>query len=243
MGLTGNYFPFKSLALHDKFLRFAILPLKNDFCRILRVSTSSSFLYLFFLFNNSYAFGFHLLLRLSPLEKGHRGLEYQCSFVRLHLFLFAFLIICIESFCIFDYFYRDVWFFIDWFVTLASRFLINVAVSSKEEVIAEINLSIFLRKFRESSLELSILEHCSAKKKSKLNNCAFFFKSVTYSNWHQIHLFFYIHMRFFLGYVQLNFPAVFEDTLLYEISEDFFHLKCNFYMYCFSLELAALCFR
>ena len=50
-------------------------------------------------------------------------------------------------------------------------------------------------------------------------------------------------MRFFLGYVQLNFPAVFEDTLLYEISEDFFHLKCNFYMYCFSLELAALCFH
>ena len=33
-----------------------------------------------------------------PLRKGHRGLEYQCSFVRLYLFLFAFLIICIEAF-------------------------------------------------------------------------------------------------------------------------------------------------
>ena len=33
-----------------------------------------------------------------PLRKGHRGLEYQCSFVRLYLFLFAFLIICIEVF-------------------------------------------------------------------------------------------------------------------------------------------------
>ena len=43
----------------------------------------------------------------------------------------------------------------------------------------------------------------------------------------------------FLAYVQLNFSAVFEDTLLYEISEDFCHLKYNFYMYCFSFKLAA----
>ena len=33
-----------------------------------------------------------------PLREGIRGLEYQCSFVRLYLFLFAFLIICIETF-------------------------------------------------------------------------------------------------------------------------------------------------
>ena len=33
-----------------------------------------------------------------PLRKGHRGSEYKCSFVRLYLFLFAFLIICIETF-------------------------------------------------------------------------------------------------------------------------------------------------
>ena len=42
-----------------------------------------------------------------PLRKGHRGLEYQCSFVRLYLFLFAFLIIYIETFCIFDYLHWD----------------------------------------------------------------------------------------------------------------------------------------
>ena len=32
------------------------------------------------------------------LRKGHKDLEYQRSFVRLYLFLFAFLIICIETF-------------------------------------------------------------------------------------------------------------------------------------------------
>ena len=53
-----------------------------------------------------------------PLRKGHRGLEYQCSFVRLYLFLFVFLIICIETFCIFDYLYRDFRFFVDFFVTI-----------------------------------------------------------------------------------------------------------------------------
>ena len=37
---------------------------------------------------------------------------------------------------------------------------------------------------------------------------------------------------------QSIFSAVFEDPLLYEISEDFCHLKYNFYMYYFSLELA-----
>ena len=42
----------------------------------------------------------------------------------------------------------------------------------------------------------------------------------------------------FLGYVQLNFSAVFEDTLPFEISEDFCHLRYKFYMYCFPLELA-----
>ena len=61
---------------------------------------------------------------------------------------------------------------------LGSRFLINVAILSQEKVIAEIDFSVFLKKFRGSSLELSILEHCSAK--NKLNNSAFFLKSVTY---------------------------------------------------------------
>ena len=40
-----------------------------------------------------------------PLSKIHRGVEYQCSFVRLYLFIFAFLINRIETFCIFGYLY------------------------------------------------------------------------------------------------------------------------------------------
>ena len=56
---------------------------------------------------------------LVPLRKGHRDLEYQCSFVRLYLFLFAFSIICIETFCIFDYLYRDL---------LFRRFFYNITV-------------------------------------------------------------------------------------------------------------------
>ena len=108
-----------------------------------------------------------------------------------------------------------------------------------------------MRKFKGSSLELSILEHCWAK--NKLNNSAFFFKSVTYLLlWNKggIQGFFLFNNVFnndrkflvlpldpsifliyvcniFLGYVQLNFSAVFENTLLYEISENFCHLKYN----------------
>ena len=43
----------------------------------------------------------------------------------------------------------------------------------------------------------------------------------------------------FLGNVQLNVSAAFGYTLLYEISEDFCHLKYDFYMYRFSPELVA----
>ena len=112
-----------------------------------------------------------------------------------------------------------------------------------------------MRKFKGSSLELSILEHCWAK--NKLNNSAFFFKSVTYLLlWNKggIQGFFLFNNVFnndrkflvlpldpsifliyvcniFLGYVQLNFSAVFENTLLYEISENFCHLKYNVYIY------------
>ena len=51
---------------------------------------------------------------------------------------------------------------------------------------------------------------------------------------------FLIHVSsVFLGYVQLNVSAGFEDALLHEISEDFCHLKYNFYMYSFSLDLAS----
>ena len=59
-----------------------------------RLSSSSSF--------RSLLINTHLVsiscFASAPLRKGYRGLEYKCSFVRLYLFLFAFLIICIETF-------------------------------------------------------------------------------------------------------------------------------------------------
>ena len=68
-GAKGDCSPFINLVLYNFVLRFAILSMKKDFCRILRVSTSSFFSYLFLFFTNSYAFGFYFILRLSPLEK------------------------------------------------------------------------------------------------------------------------------------------------------------------------------
>ena len=94
--------------------------MKDDFCW-----NFSARLYVFFFFISVFC---SLLINTRlvfvsyfvsfPLRKGHRGLEYQCSFVRLYLFLFVFLIICIETFCIFDYLYRDFRFFVDFFVTI-----------------------------------------------------------------------------------------------------------------------------
>ena len=94
--------------------------MKGDFCW-----NFSARLYVFFFFVSVFC---SLLINTRlvfvsyfvsvPLRKGHRGLEYQCSFVRLYLFLFVFLIICIETFCIFDYLYRDFRFFVDFFVTI-----------------------------------------------------------------------------------------------------------------------------
>ena len=141
-----------------------------------------------------------------------------------------------------------------------------MSVSSQVKVIAEIGLSVFLIKFKGNSLELFIIEHWLAKK--QLNNSAFFLKSVTYFlSWSKggmqgifllFNNVFNIESKFldlssdpsifliyvsniFLGYVQLNFSVVFEDTLLYEISQESCHLKYNFYIYRFSLELAAWC--
>ena len=39
----------------------------------------------------------------------------------------------------------------------------------------------------------------------------------------------------FLGYIRLNFSPDFEDIMPYEIPEDFFHLKYDFYMHRSSL--------
>ena len=87
----------------------------QDFCLdfSLRVSTSSSFYICFcsLLINTCLVFISYFVS--VPLRKGYRVLEYQCSFVRLYLFLFAFLIIFIETFCIFDYLHWDFWFFVD----------------------------------------------------------------------------------------------------------------------------------
>ena len=104
----GDCSPFINFVLHNFVLRFGILSMKKDFCRILCASPRLLLFYICFcslLINTRLVFISYFVS--VPLRKGHRGLEYQCSFVRLYLFLFAFLIICIETFCIFDYLYRD----------------------------------------------------------------------------------------------------------------------------------------
>ena len=44
-----------------------------------------------------------------------------------------------------------------------------------------------------------------------------------------------------LGYAQLIFSAVFDDTLLFEIYDDICHLKYMFHMYSFCFELVVYC--
>ena len=58
-----------------------------------------------------------------PLRKGHRGLEYQYWFVCLYLFLFAFLIICIETFLHF-------WLFV-LILLVFRRLFCNISVKKK----------------------------------------------------------------------------------------------------------------
>ena len=73
--------------------------MKHNFCRNLSASLRLLLFYICFcsllidtrLVFISYFASVHL-------RKGHTGLEYQCSFIRLYLLLFAFLIICIETF-------------------------------------------------------------------------------------------------------------------------------------------------
>ena len=94
---------FKQFSIN--FLRFNMVPMQDDFCRNLSARLCDFFFfYICFcslLINTRLVFISYFVS--VPLRKGHRGLEYQCSFVRLYLLLFAFLIICIETFCIFDY--------------------------------------------------------------------------------------------------------------------------------------------
>ena len=113
--------------------------MKHDFCRNFCASLLLLLFYICFcslLINTRLVFISYFVS--VPLRKGHRGLEYQCSFVRLYLFLFAFLIICIEPFCIFDYLYRDFWFLVDFFETIVlpfsifknSNLVVNIAASN-----------------------------------------------------------------------------------------------------------------
>ena len=74
---------------------------EHDFCWILWAPLRLLLFYIWFcslLINTGLVFISYFVS--VPLRKGHRGLEYQCSFVRLYLF----------SFYIFDYLYWDLGF-------------------------------------------------------------------------------------------------------------------------------------
>ena len=99
---------YKFLSRHIFFANSLYHQMEHDFCRILCASLRLLVFYICFcslLINTRSVFISYFVS--VPLRKGHRGLEYQCSFVRLYLFLFAFLIIYIETFCIFDYLHWD----------------------------------------------------------------------------------------------------------------------------------------
>ena len=81
------------------FLQFNMVLMQDDFCRNLSARLYVFlFLCLFFslLINTRLVLISYFVSVL--LRKGHRSLEYQCSFIRLYLLLFAFLIVCIETF-------------------------------------------------------------------------------------------------------------------------------------------------
>ena len=93
---------YKFLSLHDIFFDNSLYyQMEHDFCRILWASLRLLLFYICFwslLINTRLVFISYFVS--VPSRKGHRDLEYQCSFVRLFLFLFALLIIRIETcFC------------------------------------------------------------------------------------------------------------------------------------------------
>ena len=88
----------KFLSRHIFFRNSLYYQMESDFCRILCASRRLLLFYICLcslLINTRLVFIPYFVS--VPLKKGHRGLEYQCSFVCLYLFLFAFLIICIET--------------------------------------------------------------------------------------------------------------------------------------------------
>ena len=71
--------------------------MKHDFCQNLRASLHLLLFYICFcslLINTRLVFISYFIS--VPLRKDHRVVEYQCSFVHLYLFLFAFLIIVLR---------------------------------------------------------------------------------------------------------------------------------------------------
>ena len=94
--LAGNYL-FRLIISWYK-LCSCLLYDEGNFCQI----WASLRLLLFYICFRSLLINMRLVfisyLVSVPLRKGYRDLEYKCSFVRLYLFLLAFLIICIKSF-------------------------------------------------------------------------------------------------------------------------------------------------
>ena len=115
LGAKGECSPFINFYLVMIFFANSLYhQMEHDFCRILCASLILLLFYICFcslLITTRLVFISYFVS--VPLKIGHRGLEYQCSFVRLYQFLFTFLIIRIETFCIFDYLYLDFWFFVD----------------------------------------------------------------------------------------------------------------------------------
>ena len=111
LGAKGECSPFINFYLVMIFFANSLYyQMEHDFCRILCASLRLLLFYICFcslLINTRLVFISYFVS--VPLRKGHRGLEYQCSFVCLYLFLFlhfwlfvlrlfAFLVICIETF-------------------------------------------------------------------------------------------------------------------------------------------------
>ena len=113
LGAKEECSPFKNLHLAMIFFYNSLFyQMEHDSCRILCASLRLLLFYICFcslLINTRLVFISYFVS--VPLRKGYRGLKYQCSFVRsfvctcsfLHFWLlvlklFAFLIICIETF-------------------------------------------------------------------------------------------------------------------------------------------------
>ena len=122
--------------------------MKKDFCRILGVSTSS-FFYICsrsLLINTRLFFISHFVS--VPLRRGYRGSRitvFVCSFVPV-------------SFCIFDYLYRDFWFFVDCFVTSAlsrsshlevfvKKVFLEISENSQENTCVRVSFLVKLQTF------------------------------------------------------------------------------------------------